>query len=464
LGAYLKYLVYNHKEPFVDEYGKNIRNYKKVFRFIWEQYNETLVQNYAIQQLNKDKLDLCSVARYLSHQPNVDKRNTLMKRTGDALRYRCHPCTPYTPKQYDETTVLSTDDVNPEGISPEESIILCNGNQKQEQSTFNSTYISELFGKKKSHRVKVIKKFAYFLLFLFLGSGVLKNSDKSTHLSFDFKPCNYTDGDLVCDLAPVAEVQKVFRQDFKSTLKSFKLILQPFIFKETIIPDYIIGSAQILKLMVRYPDCTCFGNSSLFLQIDPNAFHSTKNYTNKFMVENIDCSLLDLKFLSGFDQLNELVLLDIWNIDYCLPSLPSLPRLKLFEANYCSGFNELYIFPPLTSGLTQVIFSGPKKSHQSYSDPDRLFNDKTVNRIMNWLLISSSNTLEYLAIVNMKRVTKVPSQIPSFKALQKLYLYYNNISTIEPGALAFSAPVLKLSMVGSEIKEIKSGAFQGKYI
>ena len=57
LANYLSYLIFKRTEPFVDEYGQVIRNYKKVFRFIWEQHNETLVQNYAVGQFNKDKLD-----------------------------------------------------------------------------------------------------------------------------------------------------------------------------------------------------------------------------------------------------------------------------------------------------------------------------------------------------------------------------------------------------------------------
>lgn len=48
-----------------------------------------------------------------------------MKRMGDALGYRCHPCTPYTPKQYGGTIVPSTDGIDPDGITPEESLILC---------------------------------------------------------------------------------------------------------------------------------------------------------------------------------------------------------------------------------------------------------------------------------------------------------------------------------------------------
>ena len=79
LGTYLSYLIFKRTEPFVDEYGQVIRVYKKVFRFIWEQYNETLVQNYTSGRFNKNKLDVCSVARYLSHQRIVDNRETIMK-------------------------------------------------------------------------------------------------------------------------------------------------------------------------------------------------------------------------------------------------------------------------------------------------------------------------------------------------------------------------------------------------
>jgi len=133
LGTYLSHLIDKRRPPYTDEYGQIIQNYQKVFRFIWEQYNETLVQNYAIDQFNKDKLDLCSVARFLSHQSTVNQRETIMKRMGDALGYKCHPCTPYTPKQWSETIVPSTDGTNPEGVSLEESTVLCKESQIQGQ-------------------------------------------------------------------------------------------------------------------------------------------------------------------------------------------------------------------------------------------------------------------------------------------------------------------------------------------
>jgi len=148
-GTYVNYLINKRKEPFMDEYGQIILNFQKVLRFIWEQYNETLVQNYAIDQFNKDKLNLCSVARFLSHQKTVDQRETIMKRMWEALGYRCHPCTPYTPKQWDKTIVPSTDGINPD-ISPEESLILC----KSLPSTSNPTTSS---GKTMTKQIQGIR-------------------------------------------------------------------------------------------------------------------------------------------------------------------------------------------------------------------------------------------------------------------------------------------------------------------
>jgi len=148
LGTYLHFLVNKRIEPFVDEYGQEIRLYKKVLRFIWEQHNETLVQNYAINNFDKDKLDLCSVARFLSHQTSVKDRSTIMNRMSGALKYRCHPCTPYTPKQYDETTVPSTSDINlDEGLSPEKSLILCKKLVDKNEELANFPLPNNTFGK-----------------------------------------------------------------------------------------------------------------------------------------------------------------------------------------------------------------------------------------------------------------------------------------------------------------------------
>ena len=131
LGTYLSHMI-QRAEPYVDEYGQAIRFYKKVFRFIWEQYNETLQHNYAINQFDKDKLDLCSVSRYLSHQSSVDNRGTIMKNMSDALGYQCHPCTPYKAKQYGITIIPNSDGISLDEVTPEEILILCKKYQDEQ--------------------------------------------------------------------------------------------------------------------------------------------------------------------------------------------------------------------------------------------------------------------------------------------------------------------------------------------
>lgn len=145
LGTYLR-ILRNRSENYTDEYGEVIRSYKKVFGFIWEQYNETVVHNYASKQFDKDKIDLCSVARFLSHQTSVEDRKTIMKQVGDALGYKCHPCTPYRRKKYGETIIPNTDDISPDGVTPEESFILCKGNQSHIHSNSSLINITTLLG------------------------------------------------------------------------------------------------------------------------------------------------------------------------------------------------------------------------------------------------------------------------------------------------------------------------------
>ena len=49
LGVYLNYIL-NKDPPFLDEYEQEITFYSKILEAIWQQYNETLCNNYAINQ------------------------------------------------------------------------------------------------------------------------------------------------------------------------------------------------------------------------------------------------------------------------------------------------------------------------------------------------------------------------------------------------------------------------------
>jgi len=249
----------------------------------------------------------------------------------------------------------------------------------------------------------------------------------------------------------------VFKRTSFPILTSVKLTLEPYIFRETLIPEDIFGIKRILDIWIRYPDLVV--NRPLSLQVDANAFRSTKSYTNKFTINMIDCSLLDLDFLSGFDELTELGLYNIYNIQHCLSNLPYLPRLTKLSFKHCAGMNELYNFPALVNGLRDFRF---QNDDITKFQSTQIINDETVDRIMDWLLLSSTNTLEEISIIYMNQVTRVPQKIASFKALRKLWLYNNNISTIKSGAFSFSFPVYVLDISDNGINEIEPGAFHGK--
>ncbi len=272
--------------------------------------------------------------------------------------------------------------------------------------------------------------------------------------AFDYRPCNNSNGNVVCNLVLLEEVEKVFRQTASPRLASTKLTLQPYIFSETHIPEDVFGTKQILHIWIKFP-LEVDENSSLILQLDANAFRSTKNYTKIFTIDSIDCTLMDLGFLSGFDKLIELQFSNIYNIQQCLPSLPPLPKLTYLNFDYCTGVNELIHYPTLKNGLKDVrFFADVNNIHETY-------NDATVDRIMDWLLISSATTLKEMTIRGMNQVTQVPLKIPSFTALRTLSLYHNNISIIKSGSFSFSVPVSILDLDGNEIKEIEAGAFKG---
>ncbi len=229
---------------------------------------------------------------------------------------------------------------------------------------------------------------------------------------------------MVCDRVPLKEIQTIFRRTSFSRLDSVELILQPFIFNESLIPEDVFGVKRIRHIRIDYPYVATV-NRLLTWEVDPNAFRSTKSYTTSFTIIYIDCTLFDLDFLSGFEILFTLVLLNIVNIQNCLPKLPPLPRLIELDISYCSGIDKLNTFPNLINGLKQFKFFG------ELDKIDTIYNDATVDRIVDWLLLSSANTLEEIIIADMNQVTRVPPKIASFKALRKLGLYSNNISAKE---------------------------------
>lgn len=197
--------------------------------------------------------------------------------------------------------------------------------------------------------------------------------------SFDYTPCDHSDGDVVCNQVSLETVQRIFHRTSLPSLASVTITLQPYIFTETFIPKDIFGTKRIQNIKLQHP-YGFFANRSISLQVDANAFQSTKNYTDKLTIEMIDCTLLDLAFLSGFDKLTKLNFVNTYNIQHCLPTLPPLPRLTFLEFDYCAWMNELIIFPTLKNGLKNVKFIGDVNNNHVE------INDETVDRLMDWRL------------------------------------------------------------------------------
>lgn len=109
LGTYLSNMTKNDT-TYYDEFGQEIRSYKDVWGFIWKQYNETLCENYAIKQFENDKLDLCSVSRYLFLQ-DEDRSTLIVERMEMALRSRCDSCFPYNRREPVETRSFCSPDL-----------------------------------------------------------------------------------------------------------------------------------------------------------------------------------------------------------------------------------------------------------------------------------------------------------------------------------------------------------------
>lgn len=203
----------------------------------------------------------------------------------------------------------------------------------------------------------------------------------------------------------------------------------------------------------------------LNLAADSNAFRSTKNYTENIEFTKIDCELLDLSFLSGFEQVSVVEFKDVTNLNRCFPSLPPLPNLSKLsiDDSKITEFTGDFKFPNLSIGLKTFDMV----SH--YDDRGEMWNDSTISNILDWLLLSSANTLVELnlynfEIQNIRKLSEVPRQIPHFKALKRLLLPDNKISTIRIGQLSFSVPVSNLDLEDSNIKQIDPGSFQGKFI
>ncbi len=166
----------------------------------------------------------------------------------------------------------------------------------------------------------------------------------------------------------------------------------------------------------------------------------------------------EFRFLSGFNQLKNLTICSCFRLQFCLPSLPPLPSLTILDLSHITGLAEIETFPNLVNGLQFASFIPYE------ADDDEMWNDATVNNLVDWILLSSSDSLEFLTLKDNKYMTEVPHQIPFFTSLKYLNMANNRIHAVSRGALSFHKPVNFLNLNHNKIRSIQPGAFHGKHI
>lgn len=305
--------------------------------------------------------------------------------------------------------------------------------------------------------------YIFHSLFYPLYSYCIEKDDSEEFVMFDnYAPCIYSykeicwsrdlcdfflKGNILCGLVSIDMVQEVFRRTKRTTFNTITLNLR---FPDELIPADVLSNkrAEILNLIGPSED------EKIELNVDSNAFRATKNLTKTLFIHNFDGNKLDINFLSGFDLLTNLTFDTVTNIQDFFQKLPPLPSLTVLVLNYVSGLVDIQTLPTLVNGLKFIGLS----PHQE----DEVWNDETVDSILEWLLLSSANTLEQLSITENDYLTKVPSQIPSFKALNYVRLTSTKIYRIPTASFVFSVPVVALRLNHNSIKTIQPGAFRGK--
>ena len=192
--------------------------------------------------------------------------------------------------------------------------------------------------------------------------------------------------------------------------------------------------------------------------IDPNAFNMSSNYLRQLQIENCDLGRLDLSFLSEFENLDKLYIINPSSIEkanwYLLPSLPVLIRFyiqidKELQNNWNKWVQKL---PPLTNGL-QVF------------ENNAGVDDDTADRLVQWLLNSSVETLQHLELQNTK-LTRIPPGISNFENLGGLIITCKDseIKVLKENSIKLNLLPTLIQISNCGIRELQPGAIQGKNI
>ena len=264
----------------------------------------------------------------------------------------------------------------------------------------------------------------------------------------DYLPCICADGPegkyVGCFNVPIDDVTAIFRNPNTESYQRVRLNLNS---TDEMIPADVLNSRTVSSLEIHCPNLVSYQ-----LQVDPAAFRPSSGVMTSLEIANCDLMKTDFSFLSGFSNLEQITFTSCSNFQPSLSTLPALSGLVDLAIHQSYGLREITSFPKLSRGLKAFRLFGNAETSA--------LNDAAAKRFLDWILESSSATLETLQL-NYNVLTEVPEQIPSFTSLSSLSLQNNFIALVRQCSLVFTAPVKTFLLHSNKLRTIQPGAIQG---
>ena len=234
------------------------------------------------------------------------------------------------------------------------------------------------------HLVKFLGCQFYFFYILFAFSDL--ESQLFCPNEEDYSPCICSENFwLHCNKIPLEKIGQIFKGKHVGNrtnvlIHDLKLTMPP---TNTTIPANLLANHYVnFEIELK-----CLEGRNQQIEIDSDAFATSKNFTQIFKMSLCDVFGFNFLFLRGFNKLQRLALFSIINVHLAhWATLPPLPGLNILEITESKGLSQWTQFPTLKFGMKYVDLIGNEMG------------DTAIDRILNWILESSSseNILEFL--------------------------------------------------------------------
>ena len=287
---------------------------------------------------------------------------------------------------------------------------------------------------------------------IFLADPVTSASPIDCPNGQDYSPCECFPpvserlDQIECRNISLQDISGIFRRTTPADFDHFSLSLSPAEPSE-IIPADLLNNHRVGGISINCP------SNDVYLRVDSKAFRSSIDTASSIYFSNCDMSRLDFQFLAGFFQIIDINFREMSNFGLAnWASLPIFPSLNEIYIQRSTGLNEWMTLPPLAKGLNFLNLYGND------------IQDEAMDRILNWTLQYSADTLQYLYL-SENDMTRIPRQ--QFVQFQNLYMLQIQNQTrgipFIPSDSFYSAERQNFyfTAVNNGIEKIEQGAFQG---